>query len=81
MRRDRTTQAVSPWQLDIIFREDYGRARTGYAAPKLSLLRKMALNLLLIEASPAGDLRRKTSPAHRTPARMPRRDPRPAAGE
>lgn len=41
------------WRLDIIFREDHQRARTGYAATNLSLLRKMALNLLL-QARPKG---------------------------
>jgi len=34
------------WVLDVIFREDAHRARTGYAATNLSLLRKIALNLL-----------------------------------
>jgi predicted transposase YbfD/YdcC len=37
------------WRLDMLFREDHQRARTGYAATNLSLLRKMALNLLLLE--------------------------------
>lgn len=34
------------WVLDVIFREDAHRARSGYAATNLSLLRKIALNLL-----------------------------------
>ena len=42
------------WRLDVIFREDHQRARTGYAATNLSLLRKMALNLLLQAARPQG---------------------------
>lgn len=41
------------WRLDVIFREDQQRIRTGYAATNLSLLRKMSLNLLL-KASPPG---------------------------
>lgn len=41
------------WRLDVIFREDLQRCRSGYAATNLSLLRKMALNLLL-QASPGG---------------------------
>jgi len=41
------------WRLDVIFREDHQRARTGYAATNFSLLRKMALNLLL-KARPKG---------------------------
>ncbi len=36
------------WRLDMLFREDHQRARSGYAATNLSLLRKMALNLLLM---------------------------------
>lgn len=40
------------WRLDMLFGEDSHRARTGYAATNLSLLRKMALNLLLIAARP-----------------------------
>ena len=41
------------WRLDVIFREDLQRCRSGYAATNLSLMRKMSLNLLL-KASPAG---------------------------
>jgi predicted transposase YbfD/YdcC len=40
------------WRLDMLFREDHQRARTGYAATNLSLLRKMALNLLLLAGRP-----------------------------
>ena len=41
------------WRLDVIFREDLQRCRSGYAATNLSLMRKMSLNLLL-KASPGG---------------------------
>ena len=41
------------WRLDVIFREDLQRCRSGYAATNLSLMRKMSLNLLL-KASPPG---------------------------
>lgn len=41
------------WRLDMVFREDAQRARSGYAATNLSQLRKMALNLLLL-AQPKG---------------------------
>ena len=34
------------WVLDVVFREDAQRARSGYAASNCSLLRKIALNLL-----------------------------------
>jgi predicted transposase YbfD/YdcC len=34
------------WTLDVWFREDQSRARTGYAAENLATLRRLALNLL-----------------------------------
>lgn len=34
------------WTLDVWFREDYSRARSGYAAENLATLRRLALNLL-----------------------------------
>ncbi|MGH7442273.1 MAG: ISAs1 family transposase [bacterium] len=34
------------WVLDVSFREDQSRARTGYAAENLATLRRLALNLL-----------------------------------
>src|SRR5207237_10653596 len=34
------------WQLDVSFREDECRVRTGHAAENLSRLRRLALNLL-----------------------------------
>ena len=34
------------WIMDVTFREDQSRARTGYAAENLATLRRMALNLL-----------------------------------
>lgn len=34
------------WSLDVCFREDQSRARTGHAAENLSRLRRLALNLL-----------------------------------
>lgn len=34
------------WVLDVCFREDQSRARTGYAAENLATLRRLALNLL-----------------------------------
>ena len=35
-----------PWVLDVWFREDQSRARTGHAAENLATLRRLALNLL-----------------------------------
>ena len=40
------------WGLDMAFREDESRIRTGHAAHNLSLLRRMALNLLRRAAMP-----------------------------
>jgi predicted transposase YbfD/YdcC len=40
------------WVLDVVFREDAHRARSGYAATNLSLLRKIALNLLRLHTTP-----------------------------
>ncbi|RYD70619.1 MAG: ISAs1 family transposase [Verrucomicrobiaceae bacterium] len=34
------------WVLDVVFNEDQSRARTGYAAENLALLRKWSLNLI-----------------------------------
>ncbi len=36
------------WVLDMAFREDESRIRTGHAAHNLSILRRMALNLVLV---------------------------------
>lgn len=34
------------WQLDVGFREDYSRSRTGHAAQNLALVRKLAINVV-----------------------------------
>jgi hypothetical protein len=39
------------WQLDVSFREDECRVRTGHAAENLSRLRRLALNLLKRDTS------------------------------
>lgn len=39
------------WQLDVSFNEDSNRLRSGYAAENLSLMNKVALNLLKNESS------------------------------
>ena len=39
------------WVLDVVFKEDYCRAREGYAAQNMAVLRHMALNLLKQENS------------------------------
>ena len=39
------------WVLDVCFREDQSRARTGYAAENLATLRRLALNLLKRETT------------------------------
>ena len=48
------------WTLDVTFREDDSRARTGYAAENLASLRRLALNMLKQETSkPSMSIRRK----------------------
>ena len=44
------------WVLDMAFREDESRVRTGHAAHNLSLLRRMALNLLRRETTAKGGI-------------------------
>jgi len=39
------------WQLDVSFNEDHNRLRSGYAAENLSMMNKIALNLLKNEKS------------------------------
>lgn len=46
VRRHWQVENSTHWVLDVIFREDCQRARSGYAASNLSLIRKVALNLL-----------------------------------
>jgi predicted transposase YbfD/YdcC len=46
------------WVLDVTFREDYSRLRTGYGAENFAVIRHIALNLLKREPS-NGSLKRK----------------------
>jgi predicted transposase YbfD/YdcC len=46
------------WVLDVIFREDDSRLRTGYSAENFALIHHIALNLLKREPS-KGSLKRK----------------------
>ncbi len=39
------------WVLDVVFREDYCRSRTGFSAENFSMLRNFALNLIKQEPS------------------------------
>jgi predicted transposase YbfD/YdcC len=47
------------WQLDVTFREDESRIRTGNAAQNMAVLRHMALNLLKQEQSTKRSIRAK----------------------
>lgn len=47
------------WQLDVTFREDYCRARLGYAAENLAIIRRLALSLLKKEITQKKSIRRK----------------------
>jgi predicted transposase YbfD/YdcC len=47
------------WIMDVCFREDQSRARTGYAAENLATLRRLALNLLKREKTKRRGIRGK----------------------
>ena len=47
------------WIMDVCFREDQNRARTGYAAENLATLRRLALNLLKQEKTKKRGIRGK----------------------
>jgi predicted transposase YbfD/YdcC len=47
------------WIMDVCFREDQSRARTGYAAENLATLRRLALNLLQREKTKKRGIRAK----------------------
>jgi predicted transposase YbfD/YdcC len=47
------------WVMDVCFREDQSRARTGYAAENLATLRRLALNLLKREQTRKRGIRGK----------------------
>lgn len=49
------------WVLDVVFGEDYSRARTGHAMENLSLVRRLAANMLNLErdAAPEGAPRQR----------------------
>jgi predicted transposase YbfD/YdcC len=47
------------WVMDVCFREDQSRARTGYAAENLATLRRLALNLLRRERTKNRGIRGK----------------------
>jgi predicted transposase YbfD/YdcC len=50
VRRHWQVESTLHWSLDVLWREDDARARTGYAATNLSLIRKTAVNLLKLLA-------------------------------
>jgi len=45
------------WMLDVVFREDQDRNRSGYAQNNLSLIRKIALNLIKLEKTKKGSIK------------------------
>ena len=47
------------WQLDVTFREDHSRARMGFAADNLAIIRRLALNLLKQDLKEKKSIRRK----------------------
>ncbi|NLD73660.1 MAG: hypothetical protein GX649_13215 [Chloroflexi bacterium] len=57
-----------PRVLDVAFREDHYRAREGYAAENLGVLRRIAVNLLKQEKSSHRGIRGKRLKAGWNPA-------------
>jgi predicted transposase YbfD/YdcC len=55
------------WRLDVTFREDASRQRTGHSARVFTLFRKLALNLLNQERSTRRSVRAKRKQAARNP--------------
>ena len=51
------------WVLDMAFREDESRIRTGHAAHNMSILRRLALNLLRRETTAKGGIAAKRKQA------------------
>jgi predicted transposase YbfD/YdcC len=51
------------WVLDVHFREDQSRARSGYAAENLATLRRFAINLLKSEKTKKRGIRGKQNNA------------------
>ncbi|MCF8457023.1 MAG: ISAs1 family transposase [Bacteroidales bacterium] len=47
------------WILDVVFKEDYCRVRTGHGAENLTTIRKMALNMIKMETSDKGSFKGK----------------------
>jgi predicted transposase YbfD/YdcC len=47
------------WVLDVTFREDDSRVRTGHAAENLGVVRRMALNLIRLDRSTKGSMNLK----------------------
>ena len=45
------------WMLDVVFREDQDRNRSGHAQNNLSLIRKIALNLIKMEKTNKGSIK------------------------
>ncbi len=51
------------WCLDMAFNEDQCRVRTGHAAANLSILRRIALNLLRLDSSAKAGIKNRRLPA------------------
>ena len=55
------------WRLDVVFREDESRMRTGHSARVFTMFRKIALNLLTQERNTKRSVRAKRKQAARNP--------------
>lgn len=47
------------WTLDMVFDEDHSRARSGYAAENLAIVRHVAFNMIRLDRVTAGGMSRK----------------------
>ena len=56
------------WVLDVTFREDESRVRTGHAAENLAIVRRMAFNLIRLDRSTTGSMNLKRHRAGWNPA-------------
>jgi predicted transposase YbfD/YdcC len=55
------------WRLDVVFREDESRMRTGHSARVFTLFRRIALNFLNLERRTKRSVRAKRKQAARNP--------------
>ena len=70
VRGHRAVENQCHWVLDVVFREDQSRARSGHAIANLGLLRRLALNILRHDKSLARGIHRKQLHAALNPVHL-----------